>query len=351
MKFKIICLLLPLFLLGCSKKSPEAERRANIQPLPSLPFQITVVETPESQEMNDISNNVVSLLAAKNYDKLEELAAGYRASKAGYADGTWKLGFFYAGTELPDNADDAAWKSRQKEIHDWIGAKPESVTARIALARFLRDYAWNARGSGYANTVTDENWRLFGERLNEAAKVLKDARNLKETCPVYWSTLLGVGLGLQISKAQYNNIFNQAVQAEPDYKFYYQTRAVFLLPRWYGEEGEWEKDLEQSADRIGGEEGDLVYAQVVWSTHHYGEYIDVFEKNTISWERVDRGFAVILKRFPDSLAAKNERAHLAGLAGDKEKARKYFAQTEGKVDLTEWHAKGEFIDGANWAYQ
>lgn len=347
----LICLLLPLFLLGCSNKSSESERRDNIQPSPTLPFQITIVETPETEEINDTSNRVANLLAAKDYDKLDELATEYRASKEGYADGTWKLGSIYAGTQLPDNADDAAWESRQREIQNWIGAKPESVTARIALARFLRDYAWKARGSGYANTVTDESWRLFGERLNQAAEVLKDARNLKETCPVYWSTLMGVGLGLQISKAQFNSIFNQATETEPSYEYYYRTRAVFLLPRWNGDEGEWEKDLAQSADRIGGEEGDLVYAQVVWSIHQYGEHIDVFEGNKISWDRVDRGFAVILKRFPDSLAAKNERAHLAALAGDKEKARKYFEQTEGKVDLSVWYAKGEYIDAANWAYQ
>ena len=157
-------------------------------------------------------------------------------------------------------------------------------------------------------------------------------------------------LGLQVTKPQFNDIFQQAIKAAPDYKYYYHTRAIFLLPRWYGEEGEWEKDLAQSADRIGGEEGDLVYAQVVWGIHHYGESIDVFEGNKISWERVDRGFAVILKQFPDSLAAKNERAHLASLAGDREKARKYFILTEGKVDLSAWNAKGEFIDAANWAF-
>ena len=112
MNNKVILLLLPLFLFGCSKKQTEAERRASIQPLPTLPFQITVVETPEAKEINDTSNHVATLLESKDYDKLDELAAEYRTSKECYANGTWKLMSVYAGFELSDNTDDAAWVSR-----------------------------------------------------------------------------------------------------------------------------------------------------------------------------------------------------------------------------------------------
>jgi hypothetical protein len=315
-----------------------------------VPFQITVVETPEVKEQGEITNQSIAFLKNKDFDRLDELAAKYRSSKECYADGTWKLMIFYDAVASGNLSSKSDWEGREKEIQEWITAKPESPTARIAMARFLRDFAWEARGCGWASTVSDTGWKSFSDRLNQGWDVLNEAKNLKEQCPVYWSTKLGIALGLQLDKAQFNTIFNQAIEAEPDFQYYYRTRAVYLLPRWYGEEGEWEKDLAQSADRIGSEKGDLVYARVVWSTHHYGEFIDVFEKNTISWDRVDRGFEVILKQFPDSLAAKNERAHLAGLAGDREKARKYFIQTEGKVDLSAWHAKGEYTEAANWAF-
>jgi hypothetical protein len=179
---------------------------------------------------------------------------------------------------------------------------------------------------------------------------LNEAKNLKEQCPVYWSTRLGIALGLQISKRQFNNIFYQAIAAFPDYTYYYHTRAVYLLPRWYGEEGEWEKDLAQSADRIGGENGDMLYAQVIWNMQYYYHFPNIFKDAKLSWARVDKGFETIEKCFPNSSAAKNERAHLAGLAVDKEKARKYFIQTEGKVDLSVWKDKDEFIKFSNWAF-
>jgi len=350
MNLRIICLLLPVFLLSCSKKSLESERRAAIQPLPGLPFQITVVKTSEAKEQAEIRYQAATLLNNRDYDNLEDLFANYRDSKQCYADGTWKLMIAYDAIASADELSTSGWESHQKEIQEWIQARPQSITARTLMARFLRNYAWAVRGSGWGRTVSDAQWKLFGDRLNQAWNVLDDAGKLKEKCPVYWSTKMGVALGLQLDKSQFKDIFQRAIAAEPDYVYYYTTRAVYLLPRWYGEEGEWEKDLTHSADSLGGEKGDLLYAQVVWNIHHYGENIDVFEKNTISWERVDRGFAAILNRFPDSLAAKNERAHLAGLAGDREKARKYFIQTEGNVDLSVWHAKGEFIEGVNWAF-
>ena len=352
MKIRIVYFFLPLFLFGCSKQNQVAEQRPNVQPSSALPFQITVVGSAESQDQDEIKQQAMSFLDAKNYGDLEKLIAQLRSSKESYPDGSWKLGYLYSGFESPgDDAEDAAWQYRQKKIQDWINAKPESIAARITMARFYRDYAWKARGSGYANTVSDKQWQLFGERLNQAGQILNDAKTLNEKCPVYWSTLMQVGLGLQISKEQYNNAFNQAVEAYPDYAYYYANRATFLLPRWNGEEGEWEKDLTQSADKLGVEQGDILYAQVVWNVHLYGEHIDVFKENRISWDRVDRGFAGIRKKFPDSLAAKNERAHLAALAGDKTKAREYFTQTEGKVDLDQWNDKGEFFDAAKWAFE
>jgi hypothetical protein len=161
-----------------------------------------------------------------------------------------------------------------------------------------------------------------------------------------------LALGLQSSRADYDAIFTQATQAEPDYKGYYDARASFLLPRWYGTEGEWVRDLTQSADRIGGEEGDLLYARVVWSVDEYdNEKITFDEKKSVSWSRVERGFETIRKRFPTSLAAMNERARLAFLAGDKAKAREYFKQTEGKVVMKLWYGTGEFTSAANWAFE
>jgi hypothetical protein len=122
------------------------------------------------------------------------------------------------------------------------------------------------------------------------------------------------------------------------------------MPRWYGNEGELEADLEKSADNIGGEAGDMLYAQIVWEIHARSGSPNVIKENDFSWPRLDRGFGIIEKHFPDSLAAKSERAYLAAYAGDAEKTREFLKETQGKADLAVWYYKDEYIRIANWAF-
>src|ERR1043165_3826649 len=97
--------------------------------------------------------------------------------------------------------------------------------------------------------------------------------------------------------------------------YFSRSRAVYLLPRWHGEKGEVAKDLQNQADRLKGENGDKLYARVVWSVHSYGGSDNIFTEHDFSWERTERGLDALLNEFPDSIAVSNEGAHLAALAG------------------------------------
>jgi hypothetical protein len=315
-----------------------------------LPFDVIVFETPESREITDISNQVTNLLLAKNYDGLDEFFDKLRSSKAIWATGHWKLFNAYCGLCLAEEAPDAAWAARLAALHDWISAKPESISARVALAKILIDYAWKARGSGWSSSVTDEGWQLFRQRLDQCTEVLSNAAKLKAKCPVFWSIKMTAALGLQTEKSDFKDIFDEAIHFTPSYQAYFAGRAYYLLPRWYGDEGEWENDLARSADRIGGRDGDAVYARVVWCIQNSIGTTNFLTENNLSWARIDRGFDIIEKQFPDSLAAKSEHAFLAVLAGDRPKARQYFDQTQGRVDLSVWRSKNRYLRNAGWAY-
>jgi len=126
-------------------------------------------------------------------------------------------------------------------------------------------------------------------------------------------------LGLQTEKSGFNAIFDEAIHFAPRYQAYFFRRAYYLLPRWYGDDGEWESDLARSADRIGGRDGDAVYARVVWCIQNCIGTTNFFTENNLSWARIDRGFDVIEKEFPNSFAAKSEHAFLAVLAATGQK--------------------------------
>lgn len=315
-----------------------------------VPFNLTIVENPEQIEMETISNKAQTLFQAKDYDGLEGFIQKLRDSKEQFAGGSWKFYFVYCGVGLAQSAPESEWKAHIAALREWVGARPNSITAHVALADALTTYAWKARGNDWADTVTDEGWMLFKQRLNEAVKVLDDAKELKEKCPYWWSVLLTTELGLGTSRAKYDATFEKAIHTWPGYAPFYVRRERYLLPRWYGEEGEWESDLDQSASKIGGDDGDLLYARGVASMQCMNIYDNVFTETAASWARVNRGLEIMEKRFPDSLVAPSEHAHLAVLAGDARTARKYFDELGGRVDLCSWETKAEFVRCAAWAY-
>lgn len=350
MRNQIAYLLLPLVLLGCFKSQADSPT-----PAPAAPSARTneltdarahFVQTADDKDQKQIKGQAVAMLAAHDYDGLEALAAKYRASKEEYTGGMWKLSYFYVGVDSPEG-DDAEWQRRLKELQDWQQHKPDAITPVVALGRFWDNYAWHARGGGFADTVTDENARLMMERLHKAAEVMRMAEKIKQRCPLIWTTLQRIALGSGWDKSTYDKLFERAIAEFPDYQPYYTQRAMYLLPRWYGDQGEWLRDLTIRADRVGGENGDIIYAQTVWCMHYYSVYSEPVKP---SWERIDRGFAAILKRHPDSLAAKNQRACLAALAGAREKARKYFSDLNGEVDPDAWSNLQNYQRAYKWAF-
>jgi hypothetical protein len=350
MKINILFVFLTLPFLGCSKHSDEGKSGAKGPAAPALPFEITIVKTPEAKEIEGVIDQAKALLAAKYFDQLDALAAKMRESKQQYASGNWMLHWFYdEALDLNGDNSNEEFTERRKVLQDWINAKPDSITPRVALANLLTSYAWKARGTDTADKVATEGWRLFAARLNDANLVLKRARTLKQQCPVLWSVVLTCDLGLQVSRQQYESDFKAAIQAWPDFQEYYFLRAGYLLPRWYGKPGEWEKDLGQSADRIGGEAGDKLYAQVVWYMRDYiSDEPNPFKASRLSWQRVDRGFEGIIKQFPDALAPKNVRVQVAWMAGDLNATRKYFADTKGKCDLGMWGSEEKLQSFVDW---
>jgi hypothetical protein len=343
-----------LFLFSCSKKPAASNAQSQSQSsqrTTGLPFQPMAVESSETKEIHDLQKQASALLKARQFDKLDDLAKNLRDSKECFADGQWKLFHFYNGISFPNGATDSEWTGRFAVFRDWIKAKPSSITAQVALADALVSYAWQARGFGYEDKVAGEDWKIFFQRLKDAVNVLNKSRTFKEQCPRWWAAMLRAELGLQTKRSDYDATFNAAIQAWPGYKAYYSMRANYLLPRWHGADGELEKDLEKSADRIGGEGGDMVYAQVVWSLHHsVVDATNIFLEYNLSWERTDDGLGIIEKRYPNSLAVENEAAHLAMLAHDRPAAKKYFDQTKGGMDLSAWPSTNVFIQAASLVY-
>ena len=165
------------------------------------------ISDKEKSMVREIRADVV----AEQFDDIDRLADELRHSKARWAGGDFKLRSLYKALDDPRLTDkDTA--DHLEHLRHWMTERPESITARIALATSLHRWAWVARGSGTADTVTAEGWRLFGERIKESQTVLDSARDMKVMDPQWYSEEMTVGLAQGWDGRKMKDLFDRAVQ-------------------------------------------------------------------------------------------------------------------------------------------
>lgn len=226
-------------------------------------------------------------------------------------------------------------------------SQPDSVTGPIALAKAYVEYAWRARGSGYAHTVTGDGWRVFGERINQAEVILNRASALKHKCPAWYHTMMLVARANGWDAAKAAALFRNAVAFAPEYYYYYQERAYSLLPKWNGEEGDSAKFAQESADRVGGKKGDLLYWQIAANLVCNCGNQDA--QNNFSWLRVRRGYDVLVELYGTSPLRQNQMGYMAVKFGDVVAADELFTVIGDNWDEGTWKTKQAFQTAKTWA--
>ena len=303
----------------------------------------------EREELGKFYRETRSLYNNRQYAELETLANRIRSGKERLASGSWKTVHFYTALECRDDEPESMWQLHDEIHREWETRYPDSITARVAYAEFLLSYGWHARGGGYAGEVTEDGWQLFHERLAEAHTVLDQSRSLVPACPMWGISRLNVALGQGESPADYEALFQEAKKSEPHFFGYDLARARYLLPRWHGEPGDWEAAADKEIDRPGGL-GAEGYARVV--SVQAGYYDNVFKESKASWRKTKKGFEEMRARYPDSKGLLNNYCRMACFAGDREQAKKLFAEIGEDKIQGEWRTKGnEFERAKAWAME
>jgi len=253
------------------------------------------IPNTERQERIDLPARAQLLLNSERYDELGRLADQYRSSKDMFSDGEWKLNVIYDGLSFygEQNIPEEFWKQRLGKLESWVNKDPDSVTGRIALAEFLVGYAFQGRTWKYANQVKEDQWNLFYERLNLAGTKLTQVKNIEQKCPGGFASLQRIVSSFGVDKSKYDQLFGAAIAFEPKYNVYYFRKAWRLLPWWYGEKGEWEQFAKSAADTLGGKEGDILYARIIWFMDRRSPKKIVDQNPHISWDRVINGINFI----------------------------------------------------------
>lgn len=280
---------------------------------------------------------------ARDYAGLEALARKWRKEKTRMLDGYWLLPHFY-GVIGWEAEGDPALDPRFAEIEAWREARPDAVEPVIVLATMWVRYAWEARGGGYAPTVTEEGWRLMGERLAKARLLLDGLGPRFAGCPEAAVVMQRIALGQGWSAGAYAALYEAAIAREPEYLDFYFAKARHLLPRWYGAQGEWESYARAAAPGWFGLE-----LRAHLASEQRETYWNVMKESALDWAEVREGFEALRRRYPRSASTLATYALFAGFADDRETCLRLLNEAGDSLDMGVWGNWENVAFARRWA--
>jgi hypothetical protein len=291
--------------------------------------------------IDEYSDAIAQLLMQEKFSELDCMADAARIGKTRFSGGDWKLAKIYIGVDSPrpGHPTQEDWKNHMQLVERWTHKNSRSITARIALAESYIGYAWDARGDGYSDSVSDSGWKLFSGRISKAKLILDQASMLKTKCPEWYLVMEQVAQGQSWDLSQLNGLLNQAVAFEPDYQYYYRVYAYLLQPKWFGQEGDAARFAEDTANKTGGDSGDILYFQI---TNKVLCACNESEFGHFSWPRLQKGFAALEKEYGPSLINENAFALMATKSSDWVAADPAFKQIGDSWNQDLWRTQDWF---------
>jgi hypothetical protein len=143
-----------------------------------------------------------------------------------------------------------------------------------------------------------------------------------------------IALGQNWKKQDYFQLFSESIAREPEYYHYYFAAAYYLLPKWHGKKGDWERFAEEQRQRVGGPAGDALYARIAWSRGECN--CRFFDETAVSWETMASGFDAMMQQYPDSNFNRNAYANFAWRARDRDRLRGLIPAIKANPDMEIW---------------
>lgn len=214
-------------------------------------------------------------------------------------------------------------------------ARPDSNVTLLIKGQVYISYAWDARGGGYANTVTPEGWKLMRERLVEAEVALTRAWEKDPTDAQAPTLMIGVELGQNKGRPSMEKWFRRAMDADPDNNEACEKKMYYLEPKWHGSA---EAMLGFGRELLAGGNWDarlpfkLIDAHLTLAGYEDKED-NTYYKNPAVWKDVQAVYVPCLKRRPKSAIDRSWYAKLACWCGQYGEAKEQFAILGDQVDV------------------
>jgi hypothetical protein len=248
---------------------------------------------------------------------LEWVANEWNNPECVFDDGRPKLSALKDGYSLvferqPD------WSSSSSRLDELKNKFPNMPFVALAETRYWSEYAWDARGTGFASSVTPDGWNLFRERLEKAEKILLDTKSYSAQLPIWYDEMILVQSALGRPEDERDKTFLEGAQKHKTYYPIYFTMLNFLSPKWGGSWETVDNFVKWSVENTKEIDGNTMYARLYWSASQgLPKDVKLFRDTLASWPKMKSGFEDLMARHPKSKWNLNNYAKFACMAEDK----------------------------------
>jgi hypothetical protein len=211
--------------------------------------------------------------------------------------------------------------------------RADAALSKVPAAKIVRliyrgviykDYAWEARGTGAANTVSPEN---FEERLRESERALLAAWALNPGHVIIANSMLTVVMGLNQDRRTMEQWFERAMTLDDNNYTACVRKLYYLYPRWHGSQEEAVAFGRECRDTRNFASGiPLILAEVHLDTFLWlpKERQKEYVQNAEVWKDLSETYEERLRHYPDDTRSRKRYALFCWYAERYAEAAKQF---------------------------
>ncbi len=281
----------------------------------------------DESKLEELQSHVHFAWQKQEFSKLDEWAKEYGTKTLRSPSGLTYLSSFYAGFTQVFSGRHAemAVKMWAATLDAWTKAAPRSATPHVATAEILLTRAAQARGSGFADTVFQENWNKFYALVMEAKDHLDAHREVAEHDPHFWVVLARTEFLLDGDHAKLLATLRQGLAKYPRYYTPYYTGAHYLEPKWGASPQAYYAWLDEAVRNTAPSDGTGILARLYLYTDGGPlKYAEIDNKGPL-WEPMRQAMKDELRAFPHWQNVQ-KFAKLACHARDVEEVSRQLAQ-------------------------
>lgn len=211
----------------------------------------------------------------------------------------------------------------EKQLDGWIANRPDAKFPRLRRAERFITVAWQHRGGGVAAQVTPEGWQGFHENIAKARELAEPVAAEQKPIPMAYRTLAIISMAENWDREQRDEYFDRLIEEAPGCIEAHASFMQGLMPRWGGAPEDCHDYATRVADKIGGADGDAMYARLAIEQRLYYPEEHFLQMAGLDAERTLRGLLHLARTAPDRHWAQHTGLRLAYNLKDHAQAKAF----------------------------